>query len=496
MHHLQSWAFAVNDAGSPPTKTARPGLVLALVCAGQFMVILDIAIVNVALPSIQLDLDVAQGDLQWAVIAYGLFLGGFLLLGGRTADLLGRRRVFMTGLVIFAGASLLAGLSNSLEVLVVARAIQGFGAALTASAALALLTATFQEGTERTKALGIWGAVSAFGATAGVVISGLLTDGPGWEWIFFINVPIGLALTAAAALYLVESRGTQHRHFDFAGAITVTGGLLLLVLAVNKSEDWGWADARTLGTLVASILLLAAFLVIESRVAEPLVPLHRLRNRIVGTANVLAGLLLAAFFPLVFIGTLLMQQVLGYSPLEAGVGWLSLSVVSIFAAILAGTKLVATLGVRPVLFTGFVALAGALFGLAQADPGSSYAGGLLPFFILGGIGIGLCFPSAQVAAFTGFTDRDSGLASGLVNTSQEVGGAIGVAVLATVAVGLTNDSLAAGAEPVTALAEGFQRAFFVAAIVAVVAAALSLTLGRTGIVTAPEPIAEPRPEPA
>ena len=478
------------STGSKGSKLTRPGLVLALVCAGQFMVVLDIAIVNVALPSIQIDLGVSQSDLQWAVVAYGLFLGGFLLLGGRSADLLGRRKVFMTGMVIFAGASLLAGLANSLTVLVVARGIQGFGAALAASAALAILTATFKEGPERTKALGVWAGVSAFGATAGVILSGVLTDSVGWEWIFFINVPLGIALAVAALMFLSESRGEAQTSFDFAGAITVTAGLLLLVLAVNKSEDWGWGDGRTLGSLGAALALLAAFVVIESRVREPLVPLHRVVDRIVGTANILAALVFGSFFVLIFIGTLLMQQVLGYSALEAGVGWLATSLTGLVAAAITGTVLVEKFGARPVLFTGLVVLAGSMFGLAQADPGSSYIGGIFPFFFLAGLGIGLCFPSVQVAAFTGFTDRDSGLASGLVNTSQEVGGAISVAVLATIAVGLANDAIATGTEPVTALAEGFQRSFYVAAVIAIVGAVLALTLGRAGPQTAPAAEAE------
>ena len=483
--------------GSTDSKLIRSGLILALVCAGQFMVILDIAIVNVALPSIQIDLGVSQSDLQWAVVAYGLFLGGFLLLGGRSADLLGRRKVFMTGLVIFAGASLLAGFANSLTVLVIARGMQGFGAALTAAAALAILTATFEEGPDRTKALGAWAGVSAFGATAGVIVSGVLTDTIGWEWIFFINVPLGIALTIAAFMFLPESRGEAESSFDFAGAITVASALLLLVLGVNKSESWGWADGRTIGALAAAAILFVLFVIIESRVKHPLVPLNRITDRIVGTANILAALVFGSFFVLIFIGTLLMQQVLGYTPLEAGVGWLATSLTGLVAAGVTGTVLVEKFGARPILFSGLVILAGSMLGLAQADAGSSYIGGIFPFFFLAGLGIGLCFPSVQVAAFTGFTDRDSGLASGLVNTSQEVGGAVSVAVLATIAVGLTNDLILGGTEQVDALAEGFQWAFYVAAAIAIVGAALALTLGRAGAVQAAVAEgAEASPEPA
>lgn len=457
------------------TKT-RPALILALVCAAQFMVVLDVAIVNVALPTIQMDLNVDQNDLQWAVIAYGLFLGGFLLLGGRAADLLGRRKVFVTGMLIFGGSSLVAGFATNLSMLVTARGAQGFGAALTAAAALSILTATYEEGPERTKALGIWGAISASGATAGVVFSGLLTDGPGWEWIFFINVPVAIVLTIAAFWLLVESYGERQQTFDVLGAVTVTAGLLALVFGVNRSETWGWSDPRTIGVLIASAILLLAFIVIETRVKQPLVPLNRLANRTVGVANVVAFLLLASFFSLIFIGTLFMQQVLGYTALEAGLAWLTVSIPAFIAAALVGSVFVERIGVRPILVTGLAILTIALFGLSQADADSSFATGLLPWFILSGLGIGMCFPSAQVAAFHGFTEKDSGLASGLVNTSQEVGGAVGTAVLATLAVGVTEDAIADGTGQVDALAEGFTQAFFVGAFIAIAGLLVALAL--------------------
>lgn len=460
-----------------PAKT-RAGLILALVCAGQFMVVLDVAVVNVALPSIQLDLGVSQNDLQWAVVAYGIFLGGFLLLGGRAADLLGRRKVFVSGVAIFAGASLVAGLSTTLGVLVTARGAQGFGAALTASAGLSILTATFEEGPARTKALGIWGAISASGATAGVVMSGLLTDGPGWEWIFFINVPVGIALAAGALSFLRETYGERQRSFDVLGAVTITASLLLLVFGVNRGEIWGWTDARTVGVLAGALVLLAAFLVIEARVAQPLVPLRRVATRTVGLANVVAFLLLASFFSLIFIGTLFMQQVLGYSALEAGLAWLTVSVPALVAAATTGAVLVERIGVRPILVTGLTILMVALFGLSQLDAGSTFVGGLLPWFILAGLGIGLCFPSAQVAAFTGFDERDSGLASGLVNTSQEVGGAVGVAVMAAIAIAVTDDGVAVGTGQVDALADGFARAFLIGGFVAIVGIVMALLLQR------------------
>jgi EmrB/QacA subfamily drug resistance transporter len=467
--------------------TTRAGLILALVCAGQFMVVLDVAIVNVALPSIQRDLGVSQNDLQWAVVAYGIFLGGFLLLGGRAADLLGRRKVFVTGISMFAASSLVAGLSTTLGVLVVARGAQGFGAALTASSALSILTATFEEGPARTKALGIWGAISASGATVGVVLSGLLTDGPGWEWVFFINVPVGIALVAGALWFLAETYGERQQSFDVAGAVTVTGALLLLVFGVNRGGIWGWSDARTVGVLAASLVLGIAFLAIESRVRQPLVPLGRIANRTVGLANVVAFLLLASFFSLIFIGTLFMQQVLGYSALEAGLAWLTVSVPALVAAATTGAVLVERIGVRPILVAGLTILMVALFGLSQLGAGSTFASGLLPWFVLAGLGIGLCFPAAQVAAFTGFDESDSGLASGLVNTSQEVGGAVGVAVLAAVAIAVTGDAAATGAGHVDALADGFARAFLIGGFVAIGGIVMALLLRRpTAAATARE----------
>lgn len=458
--------------------TTRAWLILALVCAGQFMVVLDVAIVNVALPSIQLDLGVSQNDLQWAVVAYGIFLGGFLLLGGRAADLLGRRKVFATGILVFAGSSLVAGLSSTLGVLVIARGAQGFGAALTASAALSILTATFPEGPARTKALGIWGAISASGATVGVVMSGLLTDGPGWQWIFFINVPVGIALAAGAFRFLAETYGDRQRRFDVLGAMTITAGLLLLVFGVNRGGVWGWTDPRTIGVLAASLVLHTAFLVVESRVSEPLVPLGRVMNRTVGLANVVAFLLLASFFSLIFVGTLFMQQVLGYSALEAGLAWLTVSVPALVAAATTGAVLVERIGVRPILASGLTILTVALFGLSQLGAGSTFATGLLPWFVLAGLGIGLCFPAAQVAAFTGFDESDSGLASGLVNTSQEVGGAVGVAVLAAVAIAVTDNASAAGTGQVDALADGFARAFLIGGFIAIAGIVMALMLRR------------------
>ncbi len=446
---------------------AGAGAVLALVLAGQFMVVLDLAIVNVALPSIGRDLAVGRDDLQWAVVAYAIVLGGFLLLGGRAADLLGRRRVWVTGVALFAAASLGAALSTTLGALVTARGVQGLGAALTAAAGLSILTATFPEGAARTKALGAWGAVSASGGTAGVVISGVLTDGPGWEWIFLVNVPVGIALVAGALRALPADGGVRRGRIDVAGAVTVTTGLLLLVLGVGRGSVWGWTDARTLGALAGAVALLAAFVAVEARVARPLVPLGRLADRTVALANGIAFLLLGAFFSLIFIGTLVMQEVLGYSALETGFAWLAVSVPALVGALLSGAALVPRAGVRPVLVGGLTILTVALLGLSRLDAETTYATGLLPWFVLAGLGIGVCLPAVQVAAFTGSGAGDSGLASGLVNTSQQVGGAVGVAVLSAVAV--------AADVP----AEGFAQAFLVGAGIALAGLGMALLL-RTG----------------
>ena len=311
-----------------------------------------------------------------------------------------------------------------------------------------------------------------------MVISGLLTDGPGWQWVFFINVPLGIALAIGAFWFLDETYGERQQSFDVLGAVTVTGALLLLVFGVNRGEIWGWTDGRTIGVLVASLVLFVAFLVTETRVRQPLVPLGRVTNRTVGLANVVAFLLLASFFSLIFIGTLFMQQVLGYSALEAGLAWLTVSVPALLAAATTGAVLVERIGVRPILATGLTILTIALFGLSQLDAGSTFASGLLPWFLLSGIGIGLCFPAAQVAAFTGFDERDSGLASGLVNTSQEVGGAIGVAAMAAVAIATTRDAAATGTGQVDALADGFARSFLIGAFVAIAGVVMALLLRR------------------
>jgi EmrB/QacA subfamily drug resistance transporter len=441
------------------------GIVLALACAAQFMVVLDIAIVNVALPSIQQDLGIGQSTLQWVVIAYGLMLGGFLLLGGRMADLLGRRRMLLTGLILFSSASLLAGVAGSAGLLIGARALQGFGAALLPPAALSILAVNFAEGAERNRAFGIFGATAGISASVGVIASGLLTDGPGWRWVFFINVPVGVLLIAMAAIFLAvdarDRRGSER--FDAAGAVTVTGGLLLLVYALNRGADFGWSSGSTLGLFAASVAMLSAFVRIEARSRSPLVPGSAVRNRTLVAANLSAFFVFGAFFCFIFLGSLLMQQVLGYSPTRTGVSWLATSATSFVAAAITGAKLVAAVGVRRLLVAGLSLLAISALLLTRVPVGGDYVTDLLPALLLAGVGGGMAAPSAQIGALSGVTHSMTGLASGLVETMREIGGAVGVAVVSTILVSRAGE-IAGAADPAArelAAVNAFHAAFWV-----------------------------------
>ena len=440
------------------TAPPKTGLILLLLCAAQFMVVLDIAIVNVALPSIQSDLAMRPGSLQWVVIAYTLMLGGFLMLGGRLADLLGRKRVLITGLAIFSIASLLAGLAGSAELLIASRALQGFGAAMIPPAALSILAVTFEEGVARNRALGLYGAVAGISATVGVIASGLLTDGPGWRAIFLLNVPIGIALIVIAARFAKgEAREVTGEPFDVGGAVTLTGSLLMVVYALSQGPDEGWLAWPTLGLFAGAAVLMVAFLAIESTSREPLVPGIAVRNRTLVAANLSALSTFGTFFALIFLGTLLMQQVLGYSPTRTGVAWVATSGISFFAAGLTGSKLAAVLGPRKLLIGGQAILAVAMLLLARVPADADYWTDLLPAFLLAGIAVGAAAPAIQIAALAGVEERLTGLASGLVETSREIGGAIGVAVVATVLasqVGL----------------DGFRAAFVALAVIAALGA--------------------------
>jgi EmrB/QacA subfamily drug resistance transporter len=433
-------------------------VVLALASAAQFMVVLDVAIVNVALPSIQRDLDVGQSTLQWVVIAYGLLLGGFLLLGGRMADLLGRRRMFLTGLTVFSAASLVAGIAQSSGVLIAARGFQGFGAALVAPAALSILAVNFAEGQDRNRALGIFGAVGGTSASVGVIASGLLTDGPGWRWVFFINIPVGIVLIGLATAFLVADAAERgSKNFDIAGATTVTGGLLLLVYGLNRGAEDGWTAIATLLLFAAAALLLASFVHIEARSRNPLVPATALRQRTLVAANLSAFLTFSAFFSFIFLATLLMQQVLEYSPTKTGLAWLATSLTAFAGSAVAGARLVAVVGVRRLLVTGLSLLAIGMLWLARVPADANYLTDLLPAFLLAGVAIGLCAPSAQIGALSGVAESTSGLASGLVETMREIGGAAGVAAVSTVLVSRAG-------------LDGFRAAFVVICIAAAVGA--------------------------
>ncbi len=455
------------------TRTSK-GIVLLLSCAAQFMVVLDVAIVNVALPSIQQDLGIGQHSLQWIVIAYGLMLGGFLLLGGRLADLLGRRRMLLTGLTLFSSASLLAGVAGSAELLVGARALQGFGAALIPPAVLSILAVTFPEGAERNRALGTFGAVAGISASVGVIASGVLTDGAGWRWIFLINVPIGVLLIALAAVFLTADAGDRSRseRFDVAGAVTVTGGLLLLIYALNRATDVGWRSGSTLGLFGVSVAMLTAFVWIEARSRSPLLPGSAVRNRTLVAANLSAFFTFGALFALLFLGSLLMQQVLAYSPTRTGVAWLATTVTSFFAAAITGAKLVAVVGVRRLLVVGLSLQAIAALLLTRVPADGDFATDLLPALVVTGVAGGLSAPAAQIGALSGVTHSMTGLASGLVETMREIAGAIGVAVVATVLVSRLDEVSGPDGPAARGLAavNAFHAAFWVIVVVAVLGA--------------------------
>jgi EmrB/QacA subfamily drug resistance transporter len=457
----------------------RRWLALILLCATQFIIVLDVAIVNVALPSIAVDLHFAPQDLQWVASAYALTFGGFLLLGGRAADLLGRRRLFIAGLALFAAASLACGLATSDSALIGFRAVQGLGAAIIAPSALSILTTTFSEGAERNKALGIWGAVSGLGGAAGVLFGGILTDLAGWEWIFFINVPIAVGAIALAPRLLGESRVADAvRSFDVPGAVSATGGLVLLVYGIVSTGGNGWTSARTLGTFAAALVLLAFFVAWESRTAAPLLPLRLFRLPTVAGANVLGLLLGASIFSMFYFLSLYMQDVLGWSPLRTGVGYLAVaSTIVISAAV--SQALVTRLGVRTVLLTGFALLALGTAWFTQVSVDGSYTTDLLPGFLLAGVGLGFSFVPVTIAALAGVEGRDAGVASGLINTSQQIGGALGVAALVTVATSRAETRVVEGAAPAQAAVDGFSLAFGIASGLAIVGILAALALIRT-----------------
>ncbi len=460
------------------TPDPRRWWALALLCGAFFMVVLDATIVLVALPSIQVDLGFSEQGLQWVLSAYALTYGGLLLLGGRAADLLGRRRLFMTGVLLFTAASLVCGLAWSPAALLAARVVQGVGAAIMTPTALSIIATTFPDGSERNKALGIWGALGGIGATAAWLIGGPLVDGPGWEWIFFINIPFGLAALVLSPLLLRESRAElTRRSYDPAGALTITGALVLLVYALVEAPDTGWGDVQTILLFAGSALLLAGFALIESRHPAPLMPLRFLRSRTRVGANavmLLAGTL-AVGMP--FVLTLYAQRVLGYSALKFGVGSVVLALSVTVGAIVAQAA-VLKLGFRTVATSGMALMGAGSLLLTQVSVGGSYFGDIFFGLLLFGPGVGLAFVTATVAALAGVDEHEAGLASGLSNTALQIGGALGVAITTTVAVSRSHDYLAAnsGANPLVVLNEGFQSAFLALVVLAGLGIALALLL--------------------
>ena len=458
---------------------ARRWTALILLCAAQFVVVLDASIVNVALPSIGSGLHFSEANLPWVVNAYVIAFGGFLLLGGRAADLLGRRRVFMAGLLVVALASLLAGFAANEGQLIAARAAQGLGAAIISPSALSIVTTLFRDGVERNKALGVWGAVAGSAGAVGVLLGGILTEGLGWEWVLWVNVPVSLIALALTPGLIPESRSeSATRHYDAAGALSVTAGLSLLAYALLDASGAGWGSTKIVGLLALSLALIGAFVVIELRSKAPLVPFRIFRLRTLTGANVVGLLLGASLFSMFFFISLYMQQVLGYSPIHAGLSYLPLAVTIIVAAGLGG-QLVTRFGFKPILAAGMALVALGLVWFSRVSVGGGFVSDLLGPSLLAAVGLGFGFVTSTIAAVSGVEEREQGLASGLINTSQQIGGALGLAVLSTIATSRTDHVLASGASMPGALTDGFQSAFLGGAAIAALGCAATLILIRS-----------------
>ncbi|MGH3102948.1 MAG: MFS transporter [Gaiellaceae bacterium] len=462
----------------------NPWIVLVLVCIAQFMVVLDATIVNVALPSIQTDLEMSDANLQWVVNSYALLFGGFLLLGGRAGDLVGHKRVFLVGVIIFTLASLVCGIAQSEIWLVLARGLQGLGAAFVSPAALSIITTTFKEGAERTKAMAVWAAIAVGGGAVGLLLGGILTDALSWPWIFFVNGPIGIVAFVLSLRLVPESKDEQaHRSFDLAGAVAVTGGLIALVFGIVRSSQSGWGSAEVLGFLTLAVILLVGFVVIERRSAEPLVRLSIFSVRTVRGANVAMFVVACGLFAMFFFNTLYVQRVLGYSALEAGLAFLPFTFGIIVGAGLS-QKLLPALGAREVPLIGLTLAVAGLLLFLRLTPDGTYLVDLLPGIMLASIGMGLTFVPVTLIATSGIPAGDAGLASGLFNTSQQVGGALGLAVLSTIATSRTSDVLGSlGREPsqtdtASALVDGFHLAWIGSAVLLGAGAVLLLALLR------------------
>jgi EmrB/QacA subfamily drug resistance transporter len=455
------------------TRETNRWLVLVIACLAQFMVVLDATVVNIALPSVQRGLHFSPANLQWVVNSYTLVFGGFLLLGGRAADLLGRKRLFVAGVILFTGASLLNGLAQSSGMLIAGRALQGLGGALVSPAALAIITTTFTDGEERTKALGVWSAIAASGAAVGLLMGGILTDLENWRWVFFVNVPVGVATVAVALRYIAESRvESAHRSLDVAGAVTVTGGLVVLVYAIVKAQAYGWGSPKTLGLGAVALALLAAFVVIERRTRAPLMRLDIFRVRALTVADTTLLLVASGMFGMFFFASLYVQEILGYSPLRAGLAFLPVTL-GIMAGAGLAQQLIKRIGVRNVSVSGITLATIGMLILTQLPVHGSYVSNLLVGLIPMSLGMGLTFVPITLLGTSGVEEDDSGLASGLFNTAQQVGGSLGLAILSTLAASQTT-GLLQGHEgsAIAARVSGYHVAFLAAGIMLAAGAVL------------------------
>jgi EmrB/QacA subfamily drug resistance transporter len=475
---------------SPPprARASNRWLVLVIACLAQFMVVLDATVVNVALPSIQHGLHFSAANLQWVVNAYTLVFGGFLLLGGRASDLLGRKRLFIIGTVVFSAASLLNGLAQSSTMLVAGRGLQGLGGALLSPAALSIVTTTFTDNSERTKALGVWSAIAAGGGAVGLLLGGVLTDLASWPWIFIVNVPVGVITLALTLRFVPESRDElPHRSFDLAGAVSVTAGLIVLVYAIVKAQAFGWGSARTIGLIVAALALLAVFVAVERRSKAPLVRLSIFRIRTLAVADSVLLLVASGLFGMFFFASLYVQEILGYSPLKAGLAFLPVTAGIVVGAGVA-QQLIRRLGIRGVSVVGVVLATAGMVVLTQVPVHGSYAGDLLPGLIPLSIGMGLVFVPITLMGTGGVGPQDSGLASGLFNTAQQVGGSLGLAILSTLAASQTSNLLGSGtASAVAARVSGYHVAFAAAAGMLAAGALILMLLLRRRDLEALEP---------
>ena len=468
-----SGAQAIPAARAAPR--ADPSTVLVLVAAAQFMVVLDATVVNVALPTIQRALGFSEQSLSWVLNAYTLMFGGFLLLGGRLADALGRRRLFMAGIAVFSGASLLCGVSQSEGTLLVARGLQGLGGAMVSPAALSLILTTFAEGPERNRALSVWGAIAGAGGAVGLLLGGVIVQALSWRWVFFINVPIGAMVLTLAPRIVPESRSQSGTRggYDVEGAVAITLGTMVLVFTLIKADSWGWASARTLAGFAAAVVLIAGFVVIERRHDNPLVPLRIFSNRSLAASDATMLVVAAALFGVFFFCTLYLQQVLGYDALRTGVAYLPWTLTTITASTLA-SRVVDRFTPKPVLLCGLLAATVGFLLLTRLSGAADYTSHVLPAMIVLGAGLGMSFVPITISATNGVAPGDSGLASGLLNTTQQVGGSLGLAILTTVSTTRTVNALDAGSPLPVALTHGFNGAFIVAAALCALGGVLAL----------------------